>query len=127
MSKLKRAIEAALPDVTSLGGGGRNIDRDRLINLLGDLGADLGRAYWVRIVVALSILCLLFAVIWRYSDQPALLAVAMAAVGITLTGALTALKQVTDELARVDLIRAIAPNLNLDALTEVARRIVSTI
>ena len=126
MSRLKRAIEAALPDVTSLGGG-RNIDRDRLISLLGELTAELGRAYWLRTLVAFIILCLLLVIVSHYGNQPVLLATAMAAMGITLMGALAALKQVSDEMARVRLIRAIAPDLSLEALTEVARRITSTV
>jgi len=126
MKRLKHVIEGALPDATNLGGG-RNVDRDRLVNLLAELGDDLGRAYWLRALVALATLCLLFALIWYYSQQPALLAGAMAAIGITLVGAVAALKQVTDELARVHLIRAIAPELSLEALTEVARRIVFAI
>lgn len=124
MNKLKRALEAALPDVTSLGGG-RTIDRDRLTALLQKLLSDLGRAYWLRAVVAILVFVILLAIISRYGDQPLLLSGAVSGMGITFVGALVALKQVIDEMARVDMILGLAPDLSLEALTEVARRIVA--
>jgi hypothetical protein len=124
MSELKRVLEATLPDVTSLGGG-RNVDRDRLIVLLRKLLGDLDHAYWLRSGVALVVLVVLLAIIWRYGEQPMLLSGAVAGMGITLVGALAALRQVIDEMARVDMILGLAPDLSLEALTEVARRIVA--
>jgi hypothetical protein len=117
--------KAALPDVTSLGGSGRNIDRDRLVNLLHKLAGDLGNAFRLRSGVAVITLSVLLAIIWRYGDQPTLLAGAVAGMGITLVGALAAIKQVTDEMAQVEIILSIVPDLTLEALTEVARRIVA--
>jgi hypothetical protein len=122
MSKLKRVLEAALPDATNLGGG-RNIDRDRLVGLLRQLLGDLGRAYWLRSGVALLVLLVLLAIIWRYGDQPVLLTAAVAGMALTFVGALAALRQVIDEIARVDMILRLAADLNLEALTEVTRRI----
>src|SRR5262245_53491268 len=104
MTRLNDVLKATLPDVTSLGGGGRNIDRDRLVSLLVKLAADLGRAYWLRSATALVVLCVLLAVIWRYGNQPLLLGGATAGMGITFVGALAALKQVIDELARVEMM-----------------------
>lgn len=127
MNKLRFVLEAALPDVTSLGGDGRNVDRDRLVNLLQSLAADLSRAYWIRTIVALVVLCVLLAVISRFGDQALLLGSAVAGMGITFMGAVVALKQVTDEMARVNLILAITPELSLEALTEIARKIISSI
>jgi hypothetical protein len=124
MSKLKRALEAALPRMTDLGGG-RNIDRDRLIDLLHKLLGDLGIAYWLRLGVALVVLLVLLAIIWRYGEQPTLLSGAVAGMGITFVGALAALKQVVDDMARVDLVLGLARKLSLEALTEVARRVVA--
>jgi hypothetical protein len=124
MTKLKRALELALPDVTSLGGG-RTIDRDRLMDLLHKLLSDLGRAYWLRAAVAILVFVILLAIISRYGDQPLLLSGAVSGMGITFVGALVALKQVIDEMARVDMILGLAPDLSLEALTEVARRIVA--
>ena len=78
----------------------------------------------MRAFVAGCVLCLLMAIVWRFADQPVLLAAAMAAMAIALMGAVAALKQVADEVARVRLVQAIAPELNLEALTDLARRIV---
>jgi hypothetical protein len=125
MKRLKDVINATLPDATSLGGG-RNVDRNRLIDVLGDLGSDLSRAYWVRAFVVVCVLGLLIAIVWRLADQPNLLAAAVAATAMALMGAFVALRQVTDEIARVRLVQAIAPELSLEALTELARRIVMT-
>jgi hypothetical protein len=126
MSKLKRALKSALPDATSLGGG-RNIDRDRLVGLLRELLGDLGRAFLLRAGVALLVLLVLLAIIWRYGDQPALLTGAVCGMGIIFVAALVALKQVTDEMARVDIILCLAADLNLEALTEVTRRIAAAL
>lgn len=123
MRKLRDTIKKALPDATNLGGG-RNVDRDRLVQLLSGLSSDLARAYSLRACVAVCVLGLLMAIVWRYADQPLLLAGAMAAMAIALVGAMVALKQVADEIARVRLVQAIAPELHLEALTELARRIV---
>lgn len=125
MRRLKDVVKATLPDATNLGGG-RNVDRDRLIDVLGDLVSDLSRAYWVRVFVVVCVLGLLIVIVWRFADEPSLLAAAVAATAIALMGAVAALRQVTDEIARVRLVQAIAPELNLEALTELARRIVMT-
>jgi hypothetical protein len=127
MTRLKHVLEETLPDVTSLGGGGRNIDRDRLVGLLRNLAGDLGNAYWLRSATALVVLFVLLAVIWRYGDQPMLLGGAAAGMGITFVGALVTLKQVVDEMARVDMILAIAPDLTLETLTEMVRRIAAAL
>lgn len=126
MNRLKRVLEAALPDATSLGGG-RNVDRDRLVALLRQLLGDLGRAYWLRAGVALMVLVILVATLWRYGDQPALLVGALCGMGLIFVGALFALEQVTDEMARVDMILRLAADLSLEALTEVTRRIAATL
>jgi hypothetical protein len=127
MTRLKHVLEETLPDVTSLGGGGRNIDRDRLVGLLRNLAGDLGNAYWLWSATALVVLFVLLAVIWRYGDQPMLLGGAAAGMGITFVGALVTLKQVVDEMARVDMILAIAPDLTLETLTEMVRRIAAAL
>src|SRR5438309_11961138 len=101
MSKLKTVLQSSLPDVTSLGGGGRNVNREQLVGLLGDLAGDLGRAYWIRTIVTFLILAMLMIAIWRYGGEPTILSSAGAGIGVTFVGALAALKQVTDELARV--------------------------
>jgi hypothetical protein len=46
---------------------------------------------------------------------------------ITFFGALAALKQVVDEIARVDMILSIVQELSLEALTEVARRVAAAL
>jgi hypothetical protein len=125
MKRLKRVLEATLPDITSMGGSGRNVDRDQLVSLLRKLASDLGNAFWLRSGVALVILCLLLAITWRHGDQPMLLAGAVAGMGITFVGALFAMKQVLDEMARVEVILTLASDLSLESLTEVARRIVA--
>lgn len=127
MSKLKRVLEATLPDVTSLGGGGRSVDRDLLVGLLRNLGSDLSFAYWLRSGLACAILLILLVIIGRYGNQPAILGGAATAMAITLVGALAALKQVIDEIARVNMILSIVPKLSLEALTEVTRKVVAAL
>jgi hypothetical protein len=127
MTKLKGVLERALPDITSLGGGGRNVDRDLLVDLLRGLGGELSLAYWLRCGVALITLAILILIIGRYGDQPPVIGGAATAMAITLVGALVTLKQVIDEMARVNTILQIAPDLSLEALTEVVRRIVAAL
>ena len=127
MKRLKHVLDASLPELTSLGGDGRNIDRDRLVALLSDLATALDRAYWFRSGIAFIVLGVMVAVIRRYGDQPFLLVGAVSGMTITFVGALAALKQVVDEMARVDLILSIAPELTLEVLTEVARRIATAL
>src|SRR4051812_45649226 len=113
MSKLKSVLEAALPDVTSLGGG-CNVDRDRLVDLLRQLTNDLSFAYRLRSGLAGIVLIIILAIIGRYGDQPAILAGAASGMAITLAGALAALQQVIDEMARVKMILSIAAELTLE-------------
>lgn len=127
MKRLKHVLEASLPELTSLGGEGRNIDRDRLETLLRNLAVALDRAYWLRAGTTFLVLCVLVAVIQRYGDQPLLLGGAATGMTITFIGALAALKQVVDEMARVDMILSIAQELSLEALTEVARRVAAAL
>jgi hypothetical protein len=127
MSKLKRALETTLPDVTSLGGGSRYVDRDMLVELLRKLENDLNLAYWLRCVLACAILLLLFGITVRYGNQITVLAGAATGMAITLAGALAALKQVVDEMARIDMILTIAAELSLEALTEVIRKVVAAL
>ncbi len=125
MKTLQSGIAAALPDITALGGENRTVNRDRLIGLLDDLAGDLRRAYWVRLIIAVCVFVVLAILMFRVASQPALLATVTAGVGITIGGAVAALKQVTDEMARIRLLLAIAPELTLEALTEMARTIVA--
>lgn len=122
MRKLERVLKAALPEPTSLGGRS-TVDRDGLLGLLRELRRDLGRAYRLRAGITLLILVILVAITWRYGNQPALLSGAVCGMGIIFFGALFALQKVTDEMACVDMILNLAEDLNLEALTEVARRI----
>ena len=55
--------------------------------------------------------------------KPMLLAGAVTGMGITFVGALFAMKQVVDEMARVEMILTLASDLSLESLTEVARRL----
>jgi hypothetical protein len=123
MRTLRRAVEDLLPDATALGGG-RNIDRNRLLEVLTVLSGDLKRALRVRLAVSVVILCLSLAVVWSYADQPQFLAAGLAAVALTFAAAVAALKQVTDELAQLSFVRSLAPDVSLEALTEIARAIV---
>ena len=127
MNKLKRALETTLPDVTSLGGGSRYVDRDTLVELLRKLKNDLNLAYWLRCVLACAILLLLFGITVRYSNQITVLAGAATGMAITLVGALAAVKQVVDEMARIDMILKIAAELSLEALTEVIRKVAAAL
>jgi len=123
MKTLQSEIRAVLPDITNLDGEGRTINRERLILVLDGLARNLRVAYWIRLVVALCVLVVLSILIFRAADQPPLLAALVAAVGITVGGAIAALKQVTDEMSRVGLLLAIAPEVTLESLTEMAKTI----
>src|ERR1044071_2755038 len=109
MDTLRSTVAAALPDIAALGGGDRTVNRDRLIDLLDGLARELKRAYWIRLVIALCVLAVLAVLMFRVADRPALLASVTGGAGITVGGAVAALKQVTDEMARVRLLLAIVP------------------
>ena len=123
MKQLKFEIQNAFPDITNLDGEGRTINRDRLTDVLDGLARNLRLAYWIRIAIALCVFVILVILMFRVSDQPALLAGIAAGVGITIGGTVAALKQVTDEMARIGLLLAIAPELSVEALTELAKSI----
>jgi hypothetical protein len=125
MLTLQSEIKPLLPDVTSMGGDDHTINRERLILVLDGLARNLRMAYWIRLAVALGILLVLAVLVFRESDQPSVLAAVVAAVGITIGGAIAALKQVTDEMSRVGLLLAIAPEVTIEALTEMAKTIVT--
>jgi hypothetical protein len=127
MRTLKSAIATVLPDYTNLGEGGRTLDRERLIKLLDGLSSDLTRAYWIRLAVGFAVFVFLLVLTARMANQPTVLASLMVGMGITVGGAIAALKQVTDEMARVRLLLAIAPELTLEALTEIASKIANSL
>ena len=124
-ARLKSVLDQALPDMTSLGGDSRYVDRDKLVHLLGGLSSELSRAYWQRAAISASVMAVLLIAIWRFSDNPLLLTGATGAIGLALIGALVTLRAVTEDMARVRLLLTVAPDLSLDALTEVARCISS--
>lgn len=124
MRTLKSVLQQAAPDMTSLGGG-RQVDREQLVELLGGLMRDLGKAYWMRVILVFVVLAVLLGALLRFSDQPAMLGIAGAGMGITFVGALAAVKQVTDELARVGLVLVLAAEVSLDSLNEMMRRIIA--
>lgn len=121
MNNLQKVLRSQLPDITDLGPGRRPVDRDRLIAALELLTRDLQYAYWLRLAVAVCVLMTLIVLMFRVADEPALLASVTAGTGITLGGVLVALRQVTEEMARVRMLLAIAPEISIEALTEIAR------
>ena len=124
-ARLKSVLDEALPDMTSLGGDSRYVDRDKLVHLLGGLSSELSRAYWLRMVISAAVMAVLLVAIWRFSDTPLLLAGAAGAIGLALIGALATLQGVSEDMARVRLLLSVAPDLSLEALTEIARCISS--
>jgi hypothetical protein len=124
---LQSEIKAAFPDITSLSGEGRTINRDRLIAVLDGLARNLRLAYWIRLMIALCVFVALIILTFRVADQPTLLASVIAGAGITIGGTVAALKQVTDEMARIGLLLAMVPEVTLEALTEMAKTIATKI
>jgi hypothetical protein len=47
--------------------------------------------------------------------------------GVTVAGTFVLLKQVTDEMARVRLLLAIVPEISLEELTQMARKLVAAL
>ena len=123
MKTLKEVFSAELPDFTNMGDEGRSVNRDRLVHTLDSLVGDLRNAYWIRLVVTIAVLVTLIILIFRFADKPEVLTGLTAIMGVTLAGAIAELKRVTDEMARVRLMLAIAPELSLEALTEIAHKI----
>ncbi|MCA1472775.1 hypothetical protein I6F09_33530 [Bradyrhizobium sp. IC3195] len=125
MNTLKATLPDAFPNLRNLSGAGRTIDRDRLALVLDGLAANLKRAYWIRLLVGTAIFLVLFIVMIRYSSEPTVLAATVAATGATVGGTIRALKQVTEEMARVGLLLAITPEVSIEALTEIAKTVVA--
>jgi hypothetical protein len=123
MKTLRTEIPKAFPAITDLSGEGRTVDRDRLVNVLDGLAANLKRAYWIRLSIGIIIFVVLIFFMFRYANNPSGMAAVVAATGITIGGTIAAIKQVTDEMARVGLLLAIAPEMTLEALTEMAKSI----
>jgi hypothetical protein len=127
MRTLKGELSRLLPDVTSLGDEGRNIDRERLVRVLDGLSSDLNRGYWIRIVDGAIVLVVLLVLAGQFAAQPAVLTGLASAMGVTVAGTFALLKQVTDEMPRVRLLLAIVPEISLEELTEMARKLVATL
>jgi hypothetical protein len=123
MKTLQSEIRSAFPDITNLSGEGRTIDRDRLTTVLDGLARNLRIAYWVRLMVALCVFVVLLILMFHIAGQPALFASVIAGTGITIGGTVAALKQVTDEMARIGLLLAMVPEVTVEALTEMAKTI----
>jgi uncharacterized membrane protein YqjE len=126
MQRLSTALKSVLPDATSLGGDSHFVDRARLEQTLRTLGSALHRSLIVRLGLALILVLLLALVAWQVSDQLAAIAAALAGAVVIIVGSAAALRQVTDELARVRMLLAIAPDLTREALTEVTRWVISS-
>jgi hypothetical protein len=123
MKTLQSEIRTAFPDITNLSGEGRTINRDRLTMVLDGLARNLRVAYWIRLIVALCVFVVLLILMFRVADQPALFASVIAGTGITIGGTVAALKQVTDEMARISLLLALVPEVTVEALTEIAKTV----
>jgi hypothetical protein len=123
MKTLKTELPAAFPAIADLDGEGRTINRDRLAEVLDGLAANLKRAYWIRLSVGIVVFIVLIFLMFKYADNPTGMAAVLTATGVSIGGVIAALKQVTDEMARVGLLLAIAPEMNLEALTEMAKTV----
>jgi hypothetical protein len=123
MKTLKTELPRAFPAITNLSGEGRTINRDRLAEVLDGLAANLKRAYWIRLSAGVAVFVVLIFFMFRYADNPTGMAAIITATGVTIGGTMAVLKQVTDEMARVGLLLAIAPEVSLEALTEMAKTI----
>src|SRR5262245_7908830 len=99
MRGLREALKSVLPDPTSLGGDGRNIDRAKLSGVLQDLASSLTRALALRVVLAGAIVVVLALIAWHFSNEVGALVGATASIVIVVAGAGAALRAVTDELA----------------------------
>lgn len=126
MRTLKLLLKSEIPDITDMGGE-RGINRNHLIGELNQLAKDLRFAYFIRLFIGVVVLIFLLIIMFRVVDHPKLFAIATAGAGISLGGIITALKQVTDEMARTRVLLAITPDISLEALDEVARSIVKKI
>jgi hypothetical protein len=125
MNTLKAALPSAFPDMGALSGEGRTINRERLTLVLDGLARNLKRAYWIRLSIGVVVFLLLLFLVFRNSGDATVLAVTISATGITVGGTIAALRQVTEEMARVGLLLAVAPELTVEALTELAKTIVT--
>ena len=67
MRTLKGELSRLLPDVTSLGDEGRNIDRERLVRVLDGLSGDLNKGYWIRIVAGAIVLIVLLVLVGQFA------------------------------------------------------------
>ena len=121
MQRLSHTLQSVLPDVTSLGGDSSAVDRDKLRHILQALAGDLSRTLALRAVLALLLVGLLALSAWQFASQPHLIVGTSLGAAVVALGAAAALRQVTDELARVRMLLAIAPDLTRESLTEVTR------
>lgn len=123
MKNLKLVLAEVLPDITSLGGESRYVDREKLRLLLEGLARELDRSYRARTSLTLLTVALMLVAVARYSDNSILLALVVSVTAIAFAGALATLRLVTEDITRVRLLLKIGPKLSIEALTEVAKRI----
>lgn len=123
MATLKNVLRDWLPDGAKLGDATSSRMRDDLAKRLEVLAADLTRVYWLRIGLAVAVLVVLIALAIWCRAQPALLTALFGAMGLTVAGGFSLLKDTTDELARARLLLAIAPELPLEELIDLVRKL----
>lgn len=119
-------LAEAVPDAGLLGGE-VGLDRKRLIAELAGLATDLRRGYWLRIATVGLVVAGLTGVALRMLDGPLLVASVLTAVSLAWGGSATLLGRINDELAQVRMLLAIAPELTIEALGEIAQKASATL
>jgi hypothetical protein len=122
MRNLKTVLTRILPDPTLLGGQ-QGLDRTRLIAELGRLAVELRRGCQMRLYAVAAAIAAFIGAGLYVSDQPTLFAPLVAVAGTFSAGAMALLRHLNDELARVSMLLSIAPELTLEALTEIAEKL----
>jgi hypothetical protein len=97
------------------------MDRAKLSGMLQALASSLARMLALRVVLTGAIIVALALIAWRFSNEVGGLVGATAGIVIVVAGWTAALRAVINELARVRMLLAIAPDLCREALTEVTR------
>lgn len=105
--------------------GGEPIDRRALRAAVGALAADLRRLFWMRAVMIAIVFAVQIVIGALYFQSPIVLTGIAGALGLTVAGAIKAMRGVSQEMAEVNLLVLLAGELDAAALERIVDTLVT--
>jgi hypothetical protein len=124
MSKLNDILRHHYIPGETLGGEGRIRDPDALRRELKKLLTHLRAMFWVAAAMIVAVFVVELAVGVTHLESPAILAGVAGAMGLTVAGAIEAMRRVAREMAQVNLLVILSAELDSEALAPIVNALV---